>query len=680
MAEQNLTLNLINFYPEEKEKEFSFLFEKKEGLFPIAKKEFPKNISDIFTEEQLEGVEHLYTDFTATGDETTTLKVDMMDSKKFAKHYYNFLINNYFKSKQLITNSNFIHDTEVWIENKKDSDKDFTAYSIYVVKVQIARVSREPELVLSYDGVSKVFNKSLEELDFDTTLYNWCIFKNELYKYEEIPQEAKYNLSQVFPVLNNGLKRAMNLPTVGNLNKHKYKDYHTHISAFYDTYLNSAEFKEIIPTDAKGFLKVDKAKIKFTTPGSNQLLFGQGQTNLNPYYGLKENGPHTITPLSHIKFIFIYHSSDKDFANDMHLWFEGKKTGFSGLKKFCRLNYSIDTTNSIKFENADNPVEEVREQLFNQTRDDKTQYIAVYISPISKDETDPEKHSVYYLIKEELLKYGITSQVIDKVKIHKEGFNFSLPNIAIAILAKLKGVPWRLHRTIANELIVGIGAFKNTTFSQKFLGSAFCFSNDGQFKGFDCFSETDHFMLAGSIQKAVRKFASENKEVKRLIIHFYKEMSNEELKPIKQNLYDLNLDIPVFIVTINKTESKDIVLFDTKHTEKMPVSGTFVNIGWNQFLLCNNTRYGTTATEKIDGYPFPVRIKISSSKKELLEDYELVKDLVDQVYQFSRMYWKSVKQQNLPVTIKYPEMVAQIFPYFESKTIPAFGKDNLWFL
>jgi hypothetical protein len=44
------------------------------------------------------------------------------------------------------------------------------------------------------------------------------------------------------------------------------------------------------------------------------------------------------------------------------------------------------------------------------------------------------------------------------------------------------------------------------------------------------------------------------------------------------------------------------------------------------------------------------------------------------------MYWKSVKQQNLPVTIKYPEMVAEIFPHFESEVIPPFGKDNLWFL
>ena len=57
-----------------------------------------------------------------------------------------------------------------------------------------------------------------------------------------------------------------------------------------------------------------------------------------------------------------------------------------------------------------------------------------------------------------------------------------------------------------------------------------------------------------------------------------------------------------------------------------------------------------------------------------------MKELIDQVYQFSRIYWKSVKQQNLPVTVKYSEMVAQIAHHFNGTEITAAGKDTLWFL
>ena len=42
-------------------------------------------------------------------------------------------------------------------------------------------------------------------------------------------------------------------------------------------------------------------------------------------------------------------------------------------------------------------------------------------------------------------------------------------------------------------------------------------------------------------------------------------------------------------------------------------------------------------------------------------------------------FQKSVSYLNLPVTIKYPEMVAKIAPHFDGDGIPMYGKDNLWF-
>jgi hypothetical protein len=97
-------------------------------------------------------------------------------------------------------------------------------------------------------------------------------------------------------------------------------------------------------------------------------------------------------------------------------------------------------------------------------------------------------------------------------------------------------------------------------------------------------------------------------------------------------------------------------------------------------LLFNNSRYLIEAFAKTDGYPFPIKLSIDCTDEKQLDNEQTIKKLVNQVYQFSRMYWKSVRQQNLPVTIKYPEMVAQIAPYFEGNDIPLYGKNNLWFL
>ncbi len=75
-----------------------------------------------------------------------------------------------------------------------------------------------------------------------------------------------------------------------------------------------------------------------------------------------------------------------------------------------------------------------------------------------------------------------------------------------------------------------------------------------------------------------------------------------------------------------------------------------------------------------------LKIKFTSTQLELLKDETLIDVLIDQVYQFSRMYWKSVSQQNLPVTLAYPEMVAEMYPYFKYEKIPSFAQESVWFL
>ena len=155
--------------------------------------------------------------------------------------------------------------------------------------------------------------------------------------------------------------------------------------------------------------------------------------------------------------------------------------------------------------------------------------MAIYISPIAKTEENTELLNVYYKVKEILIKHDISSQVIFNQNLAREDFNLYLPNIEIALLAKLGGVPWRLNCSTVNELIVGVGAFYSHSNKTKYVGSAFCFNNEGIFEGFDCFGADETLMLAGSIRNAVTTYVEQKKDAKRLIIHFYKKMSEQEV-------------------------------------------------------------------------------------------------------------------------------------------------------
>lgn len=697
----NLTFNILTFDHPQVDYTFYFTNEENEEYHRVHKNLVPDEVIEHFGEQ-----EHFYTLFNKPIDNgfvVTKLskpnKISITDEEgeerivnekksffkaSILKRYYNLQIQNYFRNKGYLVKPNFIDDVEIWIPSKEfDSSDQYKLLEKFTLRVQFATITDQPELLITYAGKSKVFNISIADLlaYVSPLCFNWTIYNNQLTKYDELPDEAKRELEKVFPVWNFDIRAALKQEAEAPERGNKYKKFKDKVESFIGKELCDDEFLKVLPLNCTNFIKVQDYKVGKVSFNSNQLLFGNKNHDIVPMNGMKNYGPLEVSPYSNIHFFFIFHKAEFKVAQKMDNYFKGKEMGFGGLYKFSKTVYHTEQGFSIMFENKENPIPEIETQLRDRSFDEGVRYIAIYLSPINKNESDPEQRKIYYKIKELLLKRGITSQVIDANKVlTTDKYFFSMPNIAIAILAKLDGQPWRLDRTHKKELIVGVGAFRHVDTNIKYIGSAFSFENTGRFNRFECFRKDQTDELAGSIIRAIKEYVSYNSTINRLIIHFFKNMSQKELEPIEEGLKNLGLDIPVFIVSINKTESHDIVAFDNNWNKLMPESGTYINIGWNKFLLFNNTRYNSDSFKDSDGFPFPIKLSVNCTDKELVKDTKIIKELIDQVYQFSRMYWKSVRQQNLPVTIKYPEMVAEMFPYFEGNEIPDFGKENLWFL
>lgn len=697
----NLSFNILTFNHPKQELAFYFSNEEIDGLHRVHKNLAPKEVIDHFGEQ-----DHYYTSFdqpiengfsitkltkpqkiTITNDEGEERKINDKDSCfriSILKRFYNLQIQQYFSNKGYLVKPNFIDDAEVWLPSKEnDPTGQYKIFEKYTLRVQFAVITDQPELLVTYAGKSKVFLNNVSELleHVSPTSFNWVIYNKQLHKYHELPDNAKRELEKVFPVWNFDIRNALHLETEAPDKGNKYIKFKSKLDSFIQKELNTVEFKQVIPIESSELLKVKSVKIGKVSYNSNQLLFGNKKHDIVPYNGIKAYGPLELSPYSKIHFFYILHKDDIAVAKKMDSFFQGKERGFPGLYNFSKTAYHTEAGFSITFENKENPIHEVESKLNEKSFEEGVRYIAIYLSPIGKDASDPDQRLIYFRLKELLLKRSITSQVLDSSKIlTNDKYYFSMPNIAIAILAKLDGQPWRLDRTHKKELIVGVGAFRHIDTNINYIGSAFSFENNGKFNRFECFRNDQTEILAGSIIRSIKEYVSYNSTINRLIIHFFKNMSQKELDPIEKGLKNLGLEIPVFIVSINKTESHDIVAFDNDWSKLMPESGTYINIGWNKYLLFNNTRYNSNNFRDSDGFPFPIKLKIDCTDKDLAQDTRMIKELIDQVYQFSRMYWKSVKQQNLPVTIKYPEMVAEMFPYFDGNEIPDFGKENLWFL
>lgn len=688
MLTQQLLLNVIPFIAPVEEKQFAFYTKKQESFSPIHIGDLEGLLEGLVDTNTLDYGQWLYTDFADAREDAIIISVNLTEHIYFAQHYYRHLIRTYFKGVADVMRSNFTSEIEVWIHNPNTRSDKYKEYHLFTLKVQHNRLTEGPELVVSFDGKTKVYIKSLAEMvNFPPEYLNWINCNGELHRYSFMPAHYKQQLDKLFPVLSNTLKPQLNvafdIPDFNN----RYPKYHKILTDFYNRFLNTEAFRQVLPICPNGFMSAATELVQSISNTSNELRFGKS-IGKEPKTDMKNHGPYmAVPPPNNVKFFFIYRKDQRQNVVKLYNYFvEGFKQegytypAFPNMQNFICQPFHIEENASITFTTFADAVSTVQAAIKNKDKQPNTRYMAIYISPASKMNVSQQDKHVYYRIKEILLQHGITSQAIYADNITNPNFKYFLPNIEIAILAKLGGIPWRLNRNITNELIVGIGAFYNASKKTKYVGSAFCFNNEGIFQGFDCFQANETDMLAGSIRKAVLKYIVDNEKAERLIIHFYKEISKKELQPIISTLHKLGLPIPVIIVTINKTESKELLAFDTTSTELMPYSGTIVKIGSREYLLFNNTRYDANSKPTKKEYHFPVKISLASSDKTLLDDPALVENLIDQVYQFSRMYWKSVSQQNLPVTIKYPEMVAEIYPYFQYEKLPDFGKENLWFL
>ncbi len=97
-------------------------------------------------------------------------------------------------------------------------------------------------------------------------------------------------------------------------------------------------------------------------------------------------------------------------------------------------------------------------------------------------------------------------------------------------------------------MVIGVGVFTFQDENRRYIASAFSFQKNDLFRDFDYFSESSSKALAGNICKNIRNFSSQF-EPDKIVIHFYKDMSEKEIKPIKQGMKLLGLHVPLYILT-----------------------------------------------------------------------------------------------------------------------------------
>lgn len=705
MANSLLTLNILEFIPVVKRVSFSFSNEKKRNEVQVSESCINPLLKRLYWAED---TPKLFVSFDDPKENESQLDgLLMKDSdgseaevwpESIAKSYYISRLINHFKTLKLPCYIGFAKEVSVYVPTKCDLP-ECRGYREFKLRVQFEEKSRRPQLLVASGSVHALYAHPMsapEMQELATGYVSRYLFRNEVLSAGHLTDEALRNPDELFPFLNNALKKELSIPVIYKGATNRYIHYLKEINEFRDQYLLQTPLTGHLRFASADWQKVQSNRLCDSEELLDELVFGGNNTHNDPYMGVKSHGPHLLPSDKQFRFFFIGHESTKPFAMTVYHYLMGSGRGFVGLQRFVSLPFSTQKELSLFYQDDSNPLPELKAYLNAQTFDPDVRYVAIYLSPVHKQEEDEERRRIYYRVKEELLHFKIVSQAIDVDKAWgesravvdqqaklNENFNFNLPNISIALLAKLGGVPWGLKSKAIDELVIGVGAFRCRAQGKAFLGSAFCFSGTGKFYGFDYFQSDEIPEMVGSMMDAVRRYQKEHAEVSRLVIHFYKNMSHKELAPIEMGLSAMKLNIPVYVVSVNQTLAADYFAFDQNYAALMPLTGTYVALPRGQYLLFNNT---TTSyqTAKQSSFPFPLKVSIryfpSTKGNENAVVQATEPELLRQLILFSRLYYKSVVKQPQPVTILYSEMLAEIAANFERPELPKTGKETLWFL
>ena len=288
----------------------------------------------------------------------------------------------------------------------------------------------------------------------------------------------------------------------------------------------------------------------------------------------------------------------------------------------------------------------------------------------------------YLVTKSTFMSQGIPVQEIEIETIQDErGKPWILNNMALAIYAKLGGIPWVLSSTqgMTHELIFGIGSSRIQTHRlsepERIVGITTVFNGDGNYLLYNLSKDVPYEEYQSALLQSLKECLDEIKarygwqpgDNLRLIFHqSFKKYRDDEARAVKQFVESIT-DYNVEYAFVHISTSHQWNMFDTKSEgtpywenykqfvkgQYAPQRGYSIPLGPGASLL---TLTGPHQLKThLQGCPEPILISIHRESTFTSQEY-----LINQIYKFTFMSWKSFFPSTMPVTIAYSDMIAHL--------------------
>lgn len=303
----------------------------------------------------------------------------------------------------------------------------------------------------------------------------------------------------------------------------------------------------------------------------------------------------------------------------------------------------------------------------------------------------PDHANPYLHSKAMLLMAGVPAQEARLSTITRglAELQYILQNVAIALYAKMKGVPWTVDHdlTIADELVIGIGSaeLSESRFANRhrYVGITTVFRGDGNYLLGQLSREAQYEEYPAVLRDSTRAVIDEIKkrngwqpgDTVRLVFHAARPPRNIDFSRLMQEaLLTIGKEQHLEVAFLTISHEHPFALFDTSQPGKDTRKGKKGELTPDRGLIVQSSKFsrlvstsGVTLVKRA-GLPLPRPLQVHLHRGSTFTDLYY---LSEQVLKFTALSWRSTQPAADPVTIYYSQLIAKLLARL--KAIPGWS-------
>lgn len=390
------------------------------------------------------------------------------------------------------------------------------------------------------------------------------------------------------------------------------------------------------------------------------------RTSGNAFTGLRQHGPFDRSALNlrDGSLLFVFPRSEQPLARRLAEALVGGVGSFPGFSAMFRVD--VPTGQALKslgveghlgdMASAGRAYREAVRGWIAQTEHDPD--LAIVLVPRTERF---EVHTPYYEAKAAFAGLGIPSQMVsaELLKDRKQ-FEWSVANIALAIFAKLGGIPWTVEAPVGDDdLIIGVGRadIGRDRERTRHFGYAVTFVSNGVYRQTWSFTPTaDEAEYEQRLQDAIGAAlaADVDQPPGRLVVHLARQTGRREIVAAQRAMRAAGLDVPVAFLRLDDSSLHDIA--DTGTDTFAPPKGVIAKLARHRALL------QTEALGALGPPDGPLLIAMDERSTVPEDSFD---QLVAQVFRLAHANWRGFNAQSKPATLVYGEQLASLVGHLQ---------------